>query len=67
MLFRAYGNEGLFGRNDIATLTATSYSSAGELIVKLKDSGLITEVKGSGKGKYRFKTIYDKNMKEDWK
>ncbi len=66
-LFRAYGNEGIFGRNDIATLTATSYSSAGELIVKLKDSGLITEVKGSGKGKYRFKTIYDKNMKEDWK
>ena len=35
-LFRAYGNEGIFGRNDIATLTATSYSSAGELIVKLK-------------------------------
>ena len=66
-LFRAYGNEGIFGRNDIATLTATSYSSAGELIVKLKDSGLITEVKGSGKGKYCFKTIYDKNMKEDWK
>ena len=58
-LFRAYGNEGIFGRNDIATLTATSYSSAGELIVKLKDSGLITEVKGSGKGKYRFKTMYD--------
>ena len=60
LLFKAYGNEGIFGRNDIATLTATSYSSAGELIVKLKDSGLITEVKGSGKGKYRFKTMYDK-------
>ena len=59
LLFKAYGNEGIFGRNDIATLTATSYSSAGELIVKLKDSGLITEVKGSGKGKYRFKTMYD--------
>ena len=33
LLFKAYGNEGIFGRNDIATLTATSYSSAGELIV----------------------------------
>lgn len=59
LLFKAYGNEGIFGRNDIATLTATSYSSAGELIVKLKDSGLITEVKGRGKGKYRFKTMCD--------
>ena len=54
VLFRAYGIEGVFGRNDIATLTATSYSSAGELIAKLKDSGLIAEVKGSGKGKYKF-------------
>ena len=33
LLFKAYGNEGIFGRNDIATLTATSYSSAGKLIV----------------------------------
>ena len=53
-LFKAYGNEGVFGRNNIATLTEISYSSAGELIVKLKDSGLIEEVKGQGKGKYRF-------------
>ena len=54
LLFRVYGNEGVLGRNDIATVTETSYSSAGELIVKLKDSGLIVEVKGHGKGKYRF-------------
>ena len=53
-LFKAYGNDGVFGRNDIATLTATSYSSAGELVAKLKDSGLIEEVRGRGKGKYRF-------------
>lgn len=53
-LFKAYGNDGVFGRNDIATLTATSYSSAGELVAKLKDSGLIEEVRGQGKGKYRF-------------
>ena len=53
-LFKTYGNEGIFGRSDIATVTAASYSSAGELIVKLKDSGLIVEVKGHGKGKYRF-------------
>lgn len=54
VLFKAYGTEGVFGRNDIATLIASSYSSAGELIAKLKDSGLITEVKGQGKGKYKF-------------
>ncbi len=54
VLFKTYGNKGVFGRSDIATVTATSYSSAGELIVKLKDSGLIEEVKGYGKGKYRF-------------
>ena len=53
-LFRTYGNEGIFGRSDIATVTAASYSTAGELIVKLKASGLIEEVKGQGKGKYRF-------------
>ena len=53
-LFKTYGNEGILGRSDIATVTAASYSSAGELIVKLKDSGLIVEVKGHGKGKYRF-------------
>ena len=53
-LFKAYGNEGVFGRSDIATVTATSYSSAGGLIAKLKASGLITAVKGQGKGKYKF-------------
>ena len=53
-LFKAYGNEGVFGRNDIATITETSYSSAGELIVKLKEADLIAEVKGYGKGKYKF-------------
>ena len=53
-LYKAYGNEGVFGRSDIATVTAASYSTAGELIVKLKASGLIEEVKGQGKGKYRF-------------
>lgn len=53
-LFKAYGNEGVFGRNDIATVTETSYSSAGDLIVKLKEADLIVEVKGYGKGKYKF-------------
>ena len=53
-LFKAYGNVGVFGRSDIATVAATAYSSAGELITKLKASGLIAEVKGQGKGKYRF-------------
>ena len=53
-LFKTYGTEGVFGRSDIATVTATSYSSAGELIAKLKTSSLIAEVKGQGKGKYCF-------------
>ena len=62
VLFKAYGTEGVFGRNDIATLISTSYSSAGELIAKLKDSGLITEVKGQGKGKYKFNKDEPKNV-----
>ena len=53
-LFRAYGIEGVFGRSDVATITAISYSAAGELIAKLKASSLIAEVRGQGKGKYHF-------------
>ena len=41
----AYGNEGVFGRSDVATVTAASYSAAGELIAKLKASGVIQKSK----------------------
>ena len=54
ILFNEFKYEGVFGRNDIAKLISISYSSAGDLISKLKDSGLIIEVKGQGKGKYCF-------------
>ena len=65
-LFKAYGNEGVFGRSDIATMTAASYSAAGESIAKLKASDLIAEVKGQGKGKYHFpeNQVYNQSKQE---
>ena len=53
-LFKAYGNKGVFGRRDIILLTGDSQTAAGNLVRKLKASGLIEEVRGQGKGKYRF-------------
>ena len=54
MLFHEFGYEGIFGRKDIALLTGDSETAAGGLIKKIKDADLIVEVKGHGKGKYRF-------------
>ena len=52
-LLHAFGSEGIFGRKDIASLTEDS-QTAGGLIKKMKEADLIAEVKGYGKGKYRF-------------
>ena len=54
VLFHEFGYEGIFGRKDIALLTGDSETAAGGLIKKIKDADLIVEVKGHGKGKYRF-------------
>ena len=53
-LFQEFGYEGTFGRKDIASLTGDSETAAGGLIKKMKEADLIAEVKGYGKGKYRF-------------
>lgn len=53
-LYSAFGTDNIFGRKDAADTCGISYSAAGSLIYKLKEYGLIEEVKGRGKGKYRF-------------
>ena len=54
-LFDAFGVEKVFGRKDISDVCNLSYSAAGKIIVKLKEYELIEEVKGRGKGKYKFR------------
>ena len=53
-LFHEFGYEGVFGRKDIASLTGDSQTAAGGLIKKIKEANLIADVKGYGKGKYKF-------------
>lgn len=53
-LYEHAGRETIFGRNDVSKICEISYSTAGNLIAKMKDHRLIEEVKGYGKGKYRF-------------
>lgn len=53
-IFNAYGTDGIFGRNDISKLCGVSYAAAGKIIVKLKENELIKDIKGAGKGKYKF-------------
>ena len=54
LLFHVFGYEGVFGRKDIALLTGDSQIAAGGLIKKIKEADLTAEVKGYGKGKYKF-------------
>lgn len=44
----------VFGANEVVEILGCSPSTAREVIKKLKDMKLIVEVKGQGKGKYRF-------------
>ena len=53
-IFAYMETEGIFGRSEIAAITGDSVTAAGKLIVKLKKAGLIENVSGFGKGKYRF-------------
>jgi fido (protein-threonine AMPylation protein) len=53
-LYNTIGVEMIFGRSDVSKICDISYSAAGSLIVKMKEHKLIDEVKGHGKGKYRF-------------
>ena len=54
-VFSKMGTDGVFGRSDIAAITKTSVTAAGNLIIKLKSAGLIEPVDGFGKGKYQFR------------
>lgn len=54
LLFAELGIDSIFGRTDIAAITNTSATSAGNLITKLKELGVVAPVQGYGKGKYKF-------------
>lgn len=54
ILFNEYMFETIFGRADIMKKFNMASSSAGKMLNKLKDSGIIEPVSGYGKGKYRF-------------
>lgn len=53
-LFEIYGTEQFFGRFDVAGRLNIAYSSAGDLISKMKETNIIEAVQGYGKGKYKF-------------
>ena len=46
--------DGVFGRNDIMDIVNISITAAGNLINKLKEAGVIEQIIGQGKGKYKF-------------
>jgi Fic family protein len=54
ILHERMGNQVSFGRKDIVQITGITASPAGELLKKMKSSQLIEDVKGQGKGKYKF-------------
>ncbi len=54
ILFHAVGFERVFGRTDMSQIIGITVSPAGELIKKLKAAELIDNVRGHGKGKYKF-------------
>ena len=53
-VYEIFNQSGIFGRQDISTILGESVTTAGILINKMKEANLIIEVKGQGKGKYRF-------------
>ncbi len=53
-LYSVCGIKSVFGRSDVSNICCISYSAAGNLIAKMKEHKFIEEVKGFGKGKYRF-------------
>lgn len=53
-LYRQFGFDTAFARADILKLVGVTSSTAGALIDKLKEAGLIVPIVGQGKGKYKF-------------
>ena len=52
ILFEKYGTEEVFGRTGVESTTGLRSTRASELLV---ERGLVENVKGQGKGKYRFR------------
>lgn len=53
-VFNRMGFTEVFGRTEVSQVTGDSVTSAGNLIKRLYESGLITPVTGQDKGKYKF-------------
>lgn len=53
-LHKAFGIEKIFGRSDIVGVLSLTEKPASTLIKKMLELGLIENVRGLGKGKYRF-------------
>ena len=47
----------VFGRSDVEKLLGLAHTQASDFIKKLKEYGIIREVKGFGKGKYQFNSL----------
>ena len=54
ILFDRFGYEQAFSRADLMQMFNMASSSAGKVVNKLKEIGLIESVAGQGKGKYKF-------------
>ena len=50
-----YGTEEIFGRTGVESTTGLRSTRASELLKLLVERGLVENVKGQGKGKYRFR------------
>ncbi|HJC87748.1 MAG TPA: AAA family ATPase, partial [Candidatus Eisenbergiella intestinigallinarum] len=55
LVFSHIGYDVAFGRKEVAEIIGISQTAAGNLINKLKVSGMVEPVSGLGKGKYKFK------------
>ena len=55
ILFEKYGTEEVFGRTAVESTTGLRSTRASELLKLLVERGLVENVKGQGKGKYRFR------------
>lgn len=54
ILFEKYGTEEVFGKTGVESTTGLRSTRASELLKLLVERGLVENVKGQGKGKYRF-------------
>ena len=55
ILFEKYGTEQIFGRSCVEEVTGLKSTRASEHLKILAGAGVIENVRGQGKGKYRFR------------